>query len=241
MNRLRQFWHYTNKVFRLPARLRGIRDHRSQPEIPTRGFSASLVLGAVVRVASLLALQAQTGRRGWQRQVGWKAAISDDAFGDVLERYRLEDWRVVLVDINRTLKANKALEAAQIHGLLVVALDANEQFSRRCRCCPDCGQRQLEVQDASGQTQTVTEYYHRQVYAQLHGPDCSVILDLEPIRPGEDEAAAAPAAFGPDAAALWAAVFRRGHRGCVVCHRSVSAGGAQAGLGRGERAQAAAV
>jgi hypothetical protein len=191
MNRLRQFWHYTGKVFRLPARLRGIRDHRSQPEIPTRVFSVSLLLGAVVRVASLLALQAQTSRRGWQRQVGWKAAISDDAFGYVLERYRLEDWRAVLVDVNRTLKANKALEAAKINGLLVVALDANEQFHSRCRCCPACCQRQVEVKTAAGQTQTVTEYYHRQVYAQLHGPDFSVILDLEPIRPGEDEAAAA--------------------------------------------------
>lgn len=191
MNRLRQFWHYTDKVFHLPARLRAVRDHRSQPEIPTRVFSVSLLLGAVVRVASLLALQAQTGRRGWQRQVGWKQSISDDAFGYVLARYRIEDWRAVLVDVNRTLKANKALESAKINGLLVVALDANEQFKSRCRCCPECCRRQVEVKDAAGQTQTVTEYYHRQVYAQLHGPDFSVILDLEPIRPGEDEAAAA--------------------------------------------------
>ena len=191
MNRLRQFWHYTDKVFHLPARLRGIRDHRTQPEIPTRVFSVSLLLGAVVRVASLLALQAQTGRRGWQRQVGWKAVLSDDAFGYVLERYRLEDWRAGLGEVNRTLKANKALESAKINGLLVVALDANEQFQSRCRCCAACCQRQVEVKDAAGQTQTVTEYYHRQVYAQLHGPDFSVVLDLEPIRPGEDEAAAA--------------------------------------------------
>ena len=191
MNRLRQFWHYATKVFRLPARLRAIRDHRWQAEIPTRVFNVSLLLGAVLRVGSLLALQAQTGRRGWQRQVGWQRVISDDAFGYVLERYRLEDWRAVLVAINRTLKANKAFASAQIQGLLVVALDANEQFKSRCRCCPECCQRSLEVKDATGQPRTVTEYYHRQVYAQLHGPDFSVILDLEPIRPGEDEAAAA--------------------------------------------------
>jgi hypothetical protein len=80
---------------------------------------------------------------------------------------------------------------AQVHGLLVVALDANEQFKSRCRCCADCSQRPVEIKDAAGQAQTVTEYYHRQVYAQMHGPDFSVILDLEPIRPGEDEAAAA--------------------------------------------------
>ena len=31
----------------------------------------------------------------------------------------------------------------------------------------------------------------RQVYAQIHGPLFSVILDLEPVCPGEDEAKAA--------------------------------------------------
>jgi hypothetical protein len=191
MNRLRQFWRYTEKVFDLPARLRAIRDQRSQPEIPTRVLSASLFLAALLRVPSLLQLQAETQRRGWQRLVGWPQVISDDAFGYGLERCRLEDWRAVLVALNRTLKANKAFAPAKINGLLVVALDANEQFHSRCRCCPDCGQRRVEVKDAAGQTQTVTEYYHRQVYAQLHGPQFSVILDLEPMRPGEDEAAAA--------------------------------------------------
>jgi nitroreductase len=191
MNCLGQFWHYVEKVFDLPIRLRAVRDTRSQPVIPTCVFSASLLLGAVLRCPSLLQLQAETARRGWQRLVRWPQPISDDALGYVLERYRLEDWRAVLVAVNRTLKVNKALESAKINGLLVVALDGNEQFKSRHRCCPDCCQRQLEIKDASGQTQTVREYYHRQVYAQIHGPEFSVILDVEPIRPGEDEAAAA--------------------------------------------------
>jgi len=191
MNRLRQFWHYAEKVFALPDHLRAVRDVRSQPVIPTRVFSASLLLGAVLRCPSLLQLQAETARRGWQRLVRWPQPLSDDAMGYVLERYQLEDWRAVLVSVNRTLKVNKALESAKINGLLVVAIDGNEQFKSRRRCCPDCCQRQLEVKDGAGQTQTITEYYHRQVYAQIHGPELSVILDVEPIRPGEDEAAAA--------------------------------------------------
>lgn len=75
MNRLRQFWQYTTKVFHLPARLRAIRDHRSQPEIPTRVFSASLLPGAVLRTASLLQLQAHTARRGWRHLVRWPRAV----------------------------------------------------------------------------------------------------------------------------------------------------------------------
>jgi hypothetical protein len=191
MNRLRQFWHYVGNVFDLPRRLRGVRDARVQPEIPTPVFSASLLLGAVLRIGSLLQLQAETQRRGWQRLVGWSQAISDDAFDYVLERYRLEDWRAVLVAVNRRLKANKGFESAKIAGLLVVAIDGNEQFKSRCRCCPDCAQRSLEIKDARGQVQRVTEYYHRHVYAQIHGPAFSVILDLEPVRPGEDEPTAA--------------------------------------------------
>lgn len=191
MNRLRQFWHYATKVFALPARLQSLRDGRPYPVIPARACAASLLLGAVLRVPSLLQLQAETARRGWQRLVGWPQPISDDTFGYVLERYRTADWRAVLVALNRTLKANKAFESAKLGGRLVVALDANEQFKSQHRCCPDCCQRRLTLQDAAGQPRAVTEYYHRQVYAQLHGPDFSVILDVEPLRPGEDEVAAA--------------------------------------------------
>lgn len=136
MNRLGQFWHYVTKVFALPARLRALRDERSQPVIPTRVFSASLLLGAVLRVPSFLELQAETERRGWQRLVRWPQPISDDALGYVLERYRIADWRAVLVAVNRTLKANKAFESAKINGPLVVALDRNEQFKSQRRCCP---------------------------------------------------------------------------------------------------------
>lgn len=191
MNLLRRLWHYADKVFELPPRLLNVGSYRSEPRIPNQSVTLSLFLGAVMRVGSLLQLQAETLRPGWQRLVGWSKPISDDTFGYALERYHLEDLRQVLVHINKTLKRNKALESAKIHGLLVVAVDANEQFHSRHRCCPDCCQRQLEIKDAQGRVQPVTEYYHRQVYAQLHGPDFSVILDLEPIRPGEDEAKAA--------------------------------------------------
>jgi hypothetical protein len=196
MNRLRQFWHYVEKLFDLPRRLRTIGDERPQPEIPTQVFTASLLLGSVLRVPSLLQLQSETARAGWQKLVGWKAPVSDDAFGYVLERYRLEDLRKVLVAVNRQLKINKAFESAKISGLLVVALDGNEQFKSRHRCCPECSQRAVEYKDRAGQTQTTTEYYHRQVYAQIHGPNFSVILDLEPVKPGEDEAAAAVRLLG---------------------------------------------
>ena len=191
MNLLHSFWSYGKKVFALPQRLAGVATHRAQPEIPTRSLSASLLLAALMRVPSFLQLQSETARPGWQRLTGWPRPISDDAFGYALERYYLQDLRQVLVEINKTLKRNKALESAKINGLLVVALDANEQFHSRHRCCEACCQRALQIKEKGGQLREVTEFYHRQVYAQLHGPVFSIILDLEPIGPGEDEAAAA--------------------------------------------------
>jgi len=191
VNLLRALWRYGNKVFALSQRLSAIGNYRSQPEIPTRSITASLFLGALLRVGSFLQLQAETARPGWQRLVGWPKTISDDALVYALERYRLDDLRQSLVDINKTLKRNKALESAKISGLLVAAIDGNEQFHSRSRCCEACCQRTLEIKDRDGTVRQVTEYYHRQVYAQLHGPEFSSILDLEPIRPGEDEAAAA--------------------------------------------------
>jgi hypothetical protein len=191
VNLQRGLWSYGKKVFALPQRLAGVSNHRSQPEIPTRSITASLFQAALMRVGSFLQLQSETARPGWQRLTGWSRRISDDALVYALERYDLQDLRQVLVDINKTLKRNKALESAKINGLLVVALDANEQFHSRHRCCEACCQRTLKIKDKDGQMREVTEFYHRQVYAQMHGPDFSTILDLEPIRPGEDEAAAA--------------------------------------------------
>ena len=41
----------------------------------------------------------------------------------------------------------------------VVAIDANEQFKSRSRCCADCCQRQITETDQAGQEVEVTEYY----------------------------------------------------------------------------------
>ena len=63
MNALAQFLGYVFKVFALGKQLRGVRDSRPYPEIPTRAVVLSLLLGAVLRMGSYLDLAAQTKRR----------------------------------------------------------------------------------------------------------------------------------------------------------------------------------
>ena len=199
MNRLAQFLHYAQKVFALKTLLRAVRDGRPFAKIRTTPVLLSLVLGAVLRIGSYLDLAQQTKRRRWRHLCGLQAPISDDTFDYVTERFKLEDLRRTLVSVAKTLKANKALESSKINGLLFVSLDANEHFKSRSRCCECCCQRQIEEIDSQGHKQKVTEYYHRYVFAQINGPKINVLLDIEPIRPGEEECAAlmVPASLTP--------------------------------------------
>ena len=191
MNELAQFLTYVTKVFHLGALLRDVADERPYPEIPTRPVLLSLLLGVILRVGSYHDLAKQTKRRRWRHLVHWHRRISHDTFEYVAERFKLADLRRTLAQVNRQLKANKALESCKINGLLFVSLDANEHFASRSRCCPHCCQREVSVTDAAGRPQTVVEYYHRYVFAQINGPKFNTLLDLEPIRPGEEECGAA--------------------------------------------------
>jgi hypothetical protein len=191
MNELAQFLTYITKVFGLAEHLRQVRDKRPYPQIPTRPVLLSLLLGVFIRAGSYLDISKQTKRRRWQHLIRWPTRIGDDVFGYVGERFYLEDLRQALVEVNKRLKSNKALESCKINGLLFLSLDANEHFKSCSRCCPCCCQREVELTDADGNKQKLIQYYHRYVFAQINGPKLNTLLDLEPIRPGEGEAEAA--------------------------------------------------
>jgi Transposase DDE domain len=188
---LSQFVAYTQKRFDLPWLAGAFTDSRPQPDIPSRAVWLSLVLGEVVHIPSFLQLEAETKLPQWQRWVGYKDPISHDTFAYVSERLDPEQLRRGAIWINRKLKRGKAFEASKLKGLLVVSLDANEQFCSDHRCCFDCLSRQVTCKNADGQEVKKTQYYHKQVYAQMSGPELSVILDYEPMRQGEEECAAA--------------------------------------------------
>jgi hypothetical protein len=191
MNELAQFLGYVTKVFLLGRVVRGVRSDRPYAKIPTRPLLLSMLLGVVIRAGSYLDISKQTKRRRWRHLIHWSQRISDDAFHYVSERFYLEDLRQGLAGVNKNLKANKALESCKMNGLLPLSLDANEHFHSRSRCCPCCCQREIQETDDQGQKHTVIEYYHRYVFAQINGHKFNVLLDVEPIRPGEEEAQAA--------------------------------------------------
>ena len=178
MNQLALFLDYCVKVYRLGWHLRGLRTHRPYAVIPTKAVFLTMFFGVVLRMGSYASLSAQTKRRRWQHLVHWPHIISHDTFEYVAERFYLEDLRALLVAINRELKENKALESCKVNGLLFLSLDANEHFHSRSRCCPCCCERQIEIRGQDGKKQSVTEYYHRYVFAQINGPKINLLLDL---------------------------------------------------------------
>jgi hypothetical protein len=188
---LDRFVAYAGKQFDLPLLAGCFADSRADPDVPARAVGLSLLLGEVAQIHGLLQLEEETKLPQWQRWVGYEEPISHDTFGYASNRMNPEQLRRAGVFINRKLKRGKAFEASRMHGLLAVSLDANEQFCSDHRCCQDCLSREVTCKDAQGNEVKKTQYYHKQVYAQLSGPRLSVILDLEPMRPGEEECAAA--------------------------------------------------
>jgi hypothetical protein len=189
--RLRQFAAYVRKVFHLHRLAGRISDSRCDPDIPTSAIWLNLLFGAVFKTPSFLQLQSETRRKAWRNTLGYAKPISDDALAYATERMHLEPLRTTLATTNKLLKRNKAFVRNQMSGLLALNIDANEHFKSRSRCCPQCLQRQITVKNAQGQEEEVTEYYHKEVHAQLSGPQWNTLLDVEPLRPGEEERAAA--------------------------------------------------
>jgi len=122
------------------------------------------------------------------RWEGWTGLIkpSADAMGYGLERFDLEALREVLAQVAHEFKRKKALKRTYPDLYWVGAVDGIEVYCSRKRCCAACSERQ--IQTAQG---PVVEYYHRYVVLQLIGVVPALLLDIEPVGPGETEVAAA--------------------------------------------------
>ena len=68
---------------------------------------------------------------------------------------------------------------------MLTAVDGHEINSSYKRCCDCCLKRELEVRG-----EFKTQYYHRLVTFQIIAKDFNFLLDVELLKPGEDEVAA---------------------------------------------------
>jgi hypothetical protein len=166
-----------------------VTDGRPQPRTPTKLILKSTLAMFWARLGSLNALETLSTARFWKR---WLAGdlISADTMGRVHAAMDVGQLRDGLHQIYSRLKRNKALPLNL--GLDVAVLDGHEQHASYRRHCSGCRQRSVKTEPGER-----IQYYHRQVTLMLlpgarsSGKPLRVLLDCEPMLPGEDEVATA--------------------------------------------------
>jgi hypothetical protein len=160
-----------------------VQDSRRRPQIETRTVVRDVVVMFLSRRGSLHAMEQTRPSRFWMHWLG-AALPSADSVGRICSVMDVSDVRGVIHQLYSRLKRIKALEPPG-HGLMLAVVDGHETTASRKRCCGDCCQRTVHTQIGD-----VIEYYHRYAVLRLVGQDLSLMLDAEPVRPGEDELAA---------------------------------------------------
>jgi hypothetical protein len=135
------------------------------------------------RLGSLNALEQEKGRSFWRKWLK-RPLPSADTMGRGFSRMDLESIRLSLRHVYLRLRRNKAIPKTS--GFHVLVLDGHESSASYLRWCPGCLQRTVHTQEGDR-----TQYYHRNVVAMLLGEPFPILLDVEELRPGEDEVAAA--------------------------------------------------
>jgi hypothetical protein len=190
VHELPSFARYLNKVFDFRAAAAALTDSRRQPEIPPSAVFLAAFHGFVFRLPSFQQLEAELTQLALQQWIGAERAFRDDVLRYSLTGFHLEGLEQMLVQVNRTLKRNKALDPGRVQGRIVAALDGIEVLSSYSRCCDSCLQRRIFVRKAGVKTEQI-QYYHRAVGCQIVNSPCKPFLALEWLQPGEGEDTAA--------------------------------------------------
>jgi len=187
---LPSFARYLHKVFDFRATAASLTDSRCEPEIPPASVFLAAFHGFAFRLPSFEQLEAELTQPALQQWVGAERAFRDDVLRYSLSGFHLEALERMLVQVNRTLKRNKALDQGRVQGRIVAAVDGIEVLSSYSRCCDSCLQRRVFVRQAGVKVEQL-QYYHRAVGCQIVSSPCKPFLALEWLQPGEGEDTAA--------------------------------------------------
>ena len=161
-----------------------VTDTRRRPRIATAVVLRSVLAMLLARLGSLNALEQTRPSSFWRRWLGGPLP-SADTVGRVCQQLELPTLRDVQHQVYTCWKRAKVLQPPA-HGLLMLVFDAHESHASYRRRCDGCLQRTIHTKHGDR-----VQYYHRAVTGQLVAADLALLLDAEPIRPGEDEIAAA--------------------------------------------------
>lgn len=166
------------------------RDSRQGPQIPSSSAFLTVFGMQTLRLGSLNEIEQQLHIPGrWDPWVGAQKP-SADTLGYALEHADLEGMRWMLAQAGTMAKRKKVFHRLYPDNHWVAAIDGIETHKSRKRCCDLCCKRKVKIKVRGVETE-ITEYYHREVVAQLVGVTPAFILDVEPILPEETEVTAA--------------------------------------------------
>jgi len=184
--RLRQFFSYVKRTFRLDELLGMVRDSRHHPLVPTVWIARILFLVGLLRIRSFNALEPKLGEPTLLHALGRmvRASIarvcSVDTLAYSLARMAPETARAAAVAAVKKAERNKVFREGWHGALRFVAIDGWEPFCSRSRHCEACLTREVRV--GKNGEERVTEYYHVFVVALLIDEKLEVVLDMEPVR-----------------------------------------------------------
>lgn len=181
---------YLHKVFDFRAAAAALTDSRCDPDIPPSAVFLAVFHGFAFRLPSFQQLEAELTQPALQQWIGVDRAFRDDVLRYSLSGFHVEGLEQMLVQINRTLKRNKALDQGRVQGRIVAALDGIEVLSSYSRCCDSCLERRVFVRQAGVKVEQL-QYYHRAVGCQIVSSPAKPFLALEWLQPGEGEDTAA--------------------------------------------------
>lgn len=190
VHELPSFARYLNKVFDFRTTAARLTDSRLDPDIPPAAVFLAAFHGFVFRLPSFQQLEAELTQPALERWIGVDRAFRDDVLRYSLSGFSLEGLEAMLVQVNRTLKRNKAFDAGRVQGRLVAALDGVEILSSYSRCCESCLERRVCSCQGGVKVERM-QYYHRAVGCQIVSSPVKSFVAIEWLQPNEGEEAAA--------------------------------------------------
>jgi transposase len=140
------------------------------------------------------------------KMLGWPGTISDDTLAAALDHTDVDMVRAILhrqgkrefqrwsTDrwsqsvLGRRLKA---VGAGHLAAKMIVAIDGHHLFTTEHRSCADCYVTTVTRTGADGLPVEVEQHQHKVVVAHWIGVHPAIVLDFEPILPGDNELTAA--------------------------------------------------
>lgn len=176
---LKQLLTYTNKVYDLGEKIKGLKDKRLNAQTKISTISFMILFGFILQMRSFNRLEHWI-QRGKLKKLFPKGTKFPhvDTIRRSLNDFDLEGLNDMNKHIVKTTIKNKVFRKGTIDGLKVVAIDGVELFDSTKKSCEKC----LTRVDKMG----VTHYFHRSVVCTTVGSDPHIILGQEILEPKRD-------------------------------------------------------